>query len=424
MKLNRREFNSLLLAGTSVAVTPAPLMGQTKSKVVVIGGGAGGATAARYLATGGNGEVDVTLIENSDTYTTCFYSNLYLGGFRTFESITHSYESLKFGYGVNIVKGYALEVDRERKEVKMQDGKNVPYDRLVVAPGIDLIYDSVPGYSEEAAQIAPHAWQAGAQTQLLRDQMDALEDGDNIVIVPPPNPYRCPPGPYERASMMAHLIKEKGFKNSVVSILDVKPKFSKQGLFSEGWQRHYPDIIEWLPPEVHGGIINVDAEAGVVETDLDTFEAAVINIIPAMKAGAIAGNSGLTDDSGYCPVDGASMRSTIDENVFVIGDASIAGAMPKSGFSANSQAKIAVMNILGELTGSEVTAAKFANVCWSLISTDNAVKVGAFYSATADGEIVADSNFISEAGEDDELRTNTYKESIGWYDSITVDMFG
>jgi len=367
MKLSRRHFNSLLVAGTSVAVTPTPLLGQAKSKVVVIGGGAGGATAARYLAVGGKDEVDVTLIENSDTYTTCFYSNLYLGGFRTFESITHSYAGLKSSFGVNVIKGYATEIDRDRKEVKMQDGTSVPYDRVVVAPGIDFIYDSVPGYSEEAAELAPHAWQAGAQTQLLKNKMDALEDGQNIVIVPPPNPYRCPPGPYERASMMAHMIKEKGFKNSLVSILDVKPKFSKQGLFSEGWQQHYPDIIEWLSPDVHGGIVNVDAKAGVVETDLDNFGAAVINVIPAMKAGAVAGNSGLSDESGYCPVDGASMRSRIDENVFVIGDASIAGAMPKSGFSANSQAKIAVMNVLGDLTGSEVTPAQFANVCWSLI---------------------------------------------------------
>ena len=424
MKINRRHFNSLLLAGTSVAIAPVPLTGQAKPKVVIIGGGAGGATAARYLATGGKGEVDVTLIENSDSYTTCFYSNLYLGGFRSFDSITHSYAALKSDYGVNVVKGYAMEVDRDRNEVKMQDGTTVPYDRVVVAPGIDFIYDSVPGYSEESAESAPHAWQAGAQTQLLKSKMDALEDGQNIVIVPPPNPYRCPPGPYERASMMAHMIKKKGFKNSIVSILDVKPKFSKQGLFSEGWQQHYPDIIEWLSPDIHGGIINVDAEAGVVETDLDNFEAAVLNIIPAMKAGAIAGNSGLSDESGYCPVDGASMRSSIDENVFVIGDACIAGAMPKSGFSANSQAKIAVMNILGDLTGSEVTDAKFANVCWSLISTDNAVKVGAFYSANANGEIVADSKFISASGEDDELRATTYKESIGWYGSITADMFG
>ena len=294
----------------------------------------------------------------------------------------------------------------------------------MVAPGIDLIYDSVPGYSREAAEIAPHAWQAGPQTQLLKNRLDALEDGQQIIMIPPPNPYRCPPGPYERASMMAHVIKAKGFKDSRISILDVKPKFSKQGLFTEGWSRKYPDIIEWIPPEIHGGILEVDAGAGIVETDIDTFEGALINVIPAMRAGAIAVNSGLTDDSGFCPVDGNSMRSTFDNKVYVTGDACIAGAMPKSGFSANSQAKVAVMNILGDLLGTKVTAASFANVCWSLISTNNGVKVGAQYSANARGEIVADSTFISQLGEDDTIRQTTYQESIGWYDSIITDMLG
>lgn len=423
MKLNRRQFSKLVVAG-SASFASIPVIGQAKPKVVVIGGGAGGATAARYIAKDSKGEIDVTLIENSDTYTTCFYSNLYLGGFRTFDSITHSYKSLESDFGVNVVKGYATEIDRDGKAVKLQDGSSIAYDRVVVAPGIDLKYDTVPGYSEEAAQIAPHAWQAGKQTQLLKEKLDALTDGENIVMVAPPNPYRCPPGPYERVSMMAHLIKSKGFKNSRVTVLDVKPKFSKQGLFTEGWEEHYPDIVEWIAPDMHGGIVNVDAAAGTVETDLDTFEGAVLNIIPAMQAGAIAGNSGLTDDSGYCPIDGASMRSKVDDNIFVIGDASIAGAMPKSGFSANSQAKVASMNIRGDLLDSKVFPAKYANTCWSLISTDNGVKVGAQYSADENGEIVADSKFISAAGEDAELRKTTYLESIGWYDSITADMMG
>jgi len=424
MKLSRRNFNTMLLAGTAATLAPIPLIGQAKPRVVVIGGGAGGATAARYIAKDSKGEIDVTLIEASDTYTTCFYSNLYLGGFRSFESITHSYGKLASDFGVNVVKGYATEIDRDAKSVKLQDGTALPYDRVVVAPGIDLIYDSVPGYSEAAAEMAPHAWKAGPQSQILKSKLDALEDGQNVVMVAPPNPYRCPPGPYERVSMMAHMIKSKGFKNSRITILDVKPKFSKQGLFTEGWEEHYSDIVEWLPPEIHGGITNVDAAAGSVETDLDTFDAAVMNVIPAMQAGMIAGNSGLTNDSGFCPVDGGSMRSSVDENVFVIGDACIAGAMPKSGFSANSQAKIAAMNVRGDLTGSKVFPAKFANTCWSLISTDNGVKVGAQYSSNDMGEIVADSKFISQTGEDAALRKTTYEESIGWYDSITADMFG
>ncbi|MBX2839123.1 MAG: NAD(P)/FAD-dependent oxidoreductase [Gammaproteobacteria bacterium] len=422
-KLTRRQFNTYLGAGATALAVPFGVKAQAKPKVVVIGGGAAGATAARYIAKDAGDAVDVTLISAQDSYTTCFFSNLYLGDFRSFDSITHSYGKLSSDYGVNVMIGFASGVDRTAKSVKMADGSSVAYDRLVVAPGIDLIYDSVPGYSEEAAEIAPHAWQAGAQTQLLKSKLDGLKNGDNIVMVPPPNPYRCPPGPYERVSMMAHILKSRGMTDSKILVVDPKPKFSKQGLFQEGWEKHYSGMIEWFSPEVHGGITSVDANAGTVETDLDTFEGALLNVIPAQRAGNIASEAGLTDDSGFCPIMAESMRSTVDENVFVIGDASIAGAMPKSGFSANSQAKIAAMNIRADLTGSKAFPAKYSNTCWSLIGTDDGVKVGAAYAAI-DGKIASTSKFISATGEDAELRKTTYEESIGWYDGITTDIFG
>ena len=253
-KLTRREFNLALGASAAALAVPFTVKGQAKPRVVVIGGGAGGATAARYAAKNSKGAVDVTLIEDSSTYTTCFFSNLYLGDVRSFDSITHSYDKLASEYGVNVVNGYAMEIDRGAKSVKLKDGSSVEYDRLVVAPGIDLIYDSVPGYSETAAKIAPHAWQAGPQTQLLKEKMNALQNGDNIVMVAPPNPYRCPPGPYERASMMAHYFKTKGMTDSTITIIDPKPKFSKQGLFTAGWEKHYAGVIEWIGPDIHGGI--------------------------------------------------------------------------------------------------------------------------------------------------------------------------
>jgi len=224
--------------------------------------------------------------------------------------------------------------------------------------------------------------------------------------------------------MMAHLLSSKGFENSRIFILDPKEKFSKQSLFSEGWEKHYPGMIEWFSPDVHGGILGVDAQAGTVETDLDTFEGALLNIIPAQKAGAIATTSGLTDESGFCPVDAQSMRSEIDENIFVIGDASIAGDMPKSGFSANSQAKVAAMTIRSELLSSKLYPASYANVCWSLISLADGVKVGAHYAPGDDGRISSTSTFISQPGETAEVRKATYQESVGWYASITKDMFG
>ena len=418
--INRRKFGLLACAGIAAIANPYTTSAQSKPRVVIIGGGAGGASAARSLAQ--DKALDVTLVSASDTYTSCFFSNLYLGGFRDFNSITHSYDNLAAD-GVTVVTGFASGVDRNSKTVSLQDGSSLTYDRLIVAPGISFNYDSVPGYTESDAETAPHAWQAGTQTQLLKAKLDAMQDGDSIVMVPPPNPYRCPPGPYERASMMAHVIKSRGFKNSQIIILDPKPKFSKQALFQEGWEKHYPGMIEWYGPDVHGGIVNVDAKAGIVETDLDEFSGAVLNIIPQQKAGSIAFAAGLTDDTGYCPIDATSMRSTIDDNIFVIGDASIAGAMPKSGFSANSQAKVAALAIRNDLTGLSIDAAVYSNTCWSLIAADDGVKVGASYEAI-DGKITSTSTFISKPGESSELRETTYLESLGWYSAISVDMFG
>lgn len=409
-------------AGVSALALPTYLRAQDRPRVVVIGGGAGGATAAKYIAKDSDGAIDVTLIEGSDSFTTCFFSNLYLGGFRDLASITHSYDDLVSAYGITKVTGMATAVDKAAKTVTMADGATVPYDRLVLSPGIDVIYDSVEGYSEDVAEIAPHAWKAGPQTELLKTKLDALSDGQNIVMVAPPNPYRCPPGPYERVSMMAHVLKAKGNAASKIFVLDPKQQFSKQGLFQEGWEKHYPGMVEWYGPDVHGGIKSVDVEAGTVETDFDTFQGALMNIIPAQKAGAIAEAAGVTDESGFCPIDAASMRSTMDEAIFVIGDASIAGEMPKSGFSANSQAKVAAMNVRADLTDAKAFPARYSNTCWSLIETDDGVKVGAQYQPK-DGKIASVESFVSQTGEDSALRKATYEESIGWYDGIVADMF-
>ncbi|MHA7776746.1 FCSD flavin-binding domain-containing protein [Roseibium sp. M-1] len=421
--LTRRHFGLLLGAGTTTLAMPFYARAQGKPRAVVIGGGAGGATAARYMAKDAGEDLNVTLIEANPLYTTCFFSNLYLGGYRDFESITHGYDKLASNYGISVVNGMADSVDRDAREVVMADGSRVPYDRLIVAPGIDLIYDSVPGYSEEAAEIMPHSWKAGPQTQLLKAKLDAIENGQQIVMVAPPNPYRCPPGPYERVSMMAHVLKQKGFTDAKIIVIDPKDKFSKQGLFQEGWEKHYPGMVEWYGPDVHGGIKSVNPATGEVETDLDTFKGALVNVIPAQKAGMIAAKAGLTNDGGFCPIDPKSMRSTADENIFVIGDASIAGDMPKSGFSANSQAKVAAMAVRGDLTGSKVFPAKYSNTCWSLIETNDGVKVGAQYAPT-DEKIASTSSFISQTGEDAALRQATYEESIGWYNGITADIFG
>lgn len=421
--LTRRGVGRLAGAAALGLVANKMPWAREQPKVVVVGGGAGGATAARYLAAESGGALEVTLIEAKSRYASCFFSNLYLGGFRTFESITHGYDGLSGMSGIRIVNDRADRIERDGRAVVLADGTAVPYDRLVLAPGIDIIHDSVPGYSQAAASTMPHAWTAGPQTRALKARLDALEDGQQIVIVAPPNSYRCPPGPYERASMMAHVLKSKGYAESSIVIIDPKPKFSKQALFQQGWATHYPGMIEWYGPDVHGGIAGVVPETGSVETDFDTFRGALVNVIPAQRAGRIASGSGLADDSGFCPVDAGSMRSTLDPNIFVIGDAAIAGDMPKSGFSANSQAKVAAMAVRGDLLGSPTYPARYFNTCWSLIGIDDGVKVGARYEAV-DNRIAAIESYVSQTGEDAATRKATYAESVDWYRAIVRDMFG
>jgi len=421
--LTRRRF--VALAGTSLAAAPlfAPrAVAQAKPQVVVIGGGPGGATVARYVKKDSSGAAEVILIEPQKTFTTCFFSNLYVGGLRDFNSITHSYDKVE-REGIKVVHEAAAAVDRDKREVVLAGGARLAYDRLVVAPGIDLKWDSVPGYSEAAAEAMPHAWKPGAQTQLLVRKLNALNDGDTIVMICPPNPYRCPPGPYERISMFAHVLKSKGHRQSKIVALDAKDTFSKQALFMEGWEKHYPGMIEWQDPKMHGGIKSVDPNSGEVTTDLATYKAALVNVIPAQMAGKIARDAGLADASGYCPIHPESMKSKMDDKIFVVGDACIPGDMPKSAFSANSQAKVAAMTIRGELAGSRTFPARYSNTCWSLIAPDDDVKVGGTYEP-GDGKLKAVTTFISQTDEAPEVRRQNYKESLDWYAAITADVFG
>jgi len=418
-KFSRRQFTGLFAATSGALAMPSLAFGAAP-RVVVVGGGAGGATAARYIAKDSKGAINVTLVEASKRYYTCFFSNLYLGGFRNYGSIGHNYYGLAVNQGVNVVHEWASSVDNAAKTLHLSSGGKIAYDKLVLSPGIALKYDSVPGYSPEAQSRMPHAWTSGTQVQLLRNQVMNMRKGGTFIMVPPPNPYRCPPGPYERVSMIAHLLKQSNPTAKII-ILDPKAKFSKQGLFMAGWEKHYSGMIEWLDPDTHGGIKNVNAETMEFETDLDTFKADAACVVPAQRAGSIAMAAGV-NDGDWCPIMPASMASKADPNIYVLGDASVASSMPKSGFSANSQAKVAANAIRGELTGSRVYEPRFANTCWSLIATNDGVKVGASYKAGSEKIDVVD-KFISQGDEDAALRKTTYEESIGWYNGITADMF-
>ncbi|MBU2993140.1 NAD(P)/FAD-dependent oxidoreductase [Octadecabacter sp. 1_MG-2023] len=422
MKFNRRAFigTAAATAGTLAAPTFARADGHGKPRVVVVGGGAGGATAARYIAKDSNGEIDVTLIEPTRAYYTCFFSNLYLGGFREIDSLGHSYGTLASA-GINVVHDWATGVDRDAKTVTTAGGYTIPYDRLILSPGIDFVDGAVAGWDVSAQNAMPHAYKAGSQTELLKSQIEAMPAGGTYAMVAPPNPFRCPPGPYERISMVAHLLKEIN-PTAKILIADPKENFSKQGLFEEGWSTHYAGMIERVGPDFGGADVEVDPAAMTLSIDGDVNNVDVCNVIPAMKAGKIADIAGITEGN-WAPVNAADLSSKMDENIHVLGDACAQGDMPKSGFSANSQAKVCANAVRGALTGSTVFPARFANTCWSLIDTNDGVKVGATYEATEE-KIAKVDGFISETGESADVRQATYEESVGWYDGITADMFG
>ena len=420
IRISRRRFHQAAAAGATVLAAPAVLRAQTAGRVVVIGGGAGGGTVAKYVKKDAP-DLDVTLIEANPQYTTCFYSNLYLGGLRDFDSITHGYDGMA-GHGVNVVNAMASGVDAAAKTVTLEDGSVVEYDKLVLAPGIDFRWEAIEGYDEAAAEMMPHAYKAGPQTQLLKDKVEGMAEGGTFVMVTPPNPYRCPPGPYERVCMIAKQFKEKN-PSAKIMILDPKEKHSKQALFQEAWDTHYEGMVEWVPGDFGGKVSAVDASTMTITTeDGETFEADAANIIPPQKAGMIAEAAGATDDTGWCPIDPHTMASTVVDDVHVVGDACIPGDMPKSGFSANSQAKVCAMAIRHELTGSDLFPARFRNTCWSTVAEADTMKVGANYEAT-DEKIAKTEGFISEVGESADLRLQTREEADAWYDSITSDIF-
>jgi NADPH-dependent 2,4-dienoyl-CoA reductase/sulfur reductase-like enzyme len=420
MKLNRRTF---IAASSASLAMSAPMLGaQGKPRVVVIGGGAGGATAARYIAKDSEGAIDVTLIEPTRTYFTCFFSNLYLGGFQEYDDLGHGYGTLAVDYGINVVHDWVVGIDRDARTVSLAGGGTLPYDRLIVSPGIDFVEGSVPGWDLSVQDTMPHAYKGGTQAQLLKAQILAMPEGGTFAMVAPPNPYRCPPGPYERISMVASTLTQVN-PTAKILILDPKEKYSKQALFEEGWQAHYGGMIDRLGPDFGGDKVEVRPETMEVVVDGSVEKVDVCNVIPAQQAGRICATAGLTNEAGWAPVVPASMQSRADENIYVLGDSSEQGDMPKSGYSANSQAKVAAMAVRGALTGSRVFPAKYSNTCWSLIATEDGVKVGAAYEPTEE-KIASVSSFISDTGEDPALRKATYEESLGWYDGITSDMFG
>jgi sulfide dehydrogenase [flavocytochrome c] flavoprotein subunit len=425
-KLTRRDF--IKLSGAGAAAAALGTLGysaQTRAangpRVVVVGGGFGGATCAKYLKRADR-NIQVTLVEPNTQFITCPFSNYVIAGTQTIESITHTYTALRTKHGVNVVHDTVTAIDAAGKKVKLKSGKTLPYDRLVVSPGIDFKWKAIEGYSEPAAAIMPHAWKAGAQTTLLRQKLVAMKDGGLVVMVAPPNPFRCPPGPYERASMIAHYLKQHKPKSKIL-ILDPKDDFSKKGLFMGGWEKLYPGLIEWVPGSKGGAVKSVNTKTMVVDAALEKYKAAVVNVIPPQTAGAIAIKAGLANETGFCPVDPKTFESKLHPGIHVIGDASIAGALPKSGFAANSEAKITASAIAAIFRGESVADASYVNTCYSLLAPNYGISVAGVYRVTDKG-IVQIEGGVSPKDATDGFREDEAKYARGWYASITADTWG
>jgi sulfide dehydrogenase [flavocytochrome c] flavoprotein subunit len=422
--LKRRSFNKIVLGGlatTTGLFANTKTTSSAKARIVVVGGGFGGATCAKYLKKF-NPNLEVILIEANTTYHTCPFSNMVLAGERKMSDIAHGYGTLRKKYGINVYHTMAYKVDATTKNVVLMDGTKISYDKVVVSPGMDFKYD-MEGYNAGDEKIVPHAYKAGPQTELLRQQLVDMPNGGTFAMVTPENPFRCPPGPYERASLIAYYLKKHKPKSKLL-ILDPKNKFSKMGLFTEGWNEHYSDIIEWRSAEDGGTVSQIDVKNKKVKADGEWIKADVLNFIPNQKANKIAFASGLTKGD-WCPISQINFESRIHKDVHVIGDSSVATSMPKSGFSANSQAKVVAFQIVSELKGERLITPKYANTCYSLITPTHGISVAKVYKAN-DKKVakVKGSGGVSpmDAGADFRAMEATYTQ--GWYDSITYDMFG
>lgn len=424
MSFNRRSVLTGALAGAASLSLPSIVRAQGgAAHVVVVGGGFGGATAARYLKARAP-QVRVTLIEPAPIFYTCPFSNLYLAGLRTWDSIGHSYDGLCKA-GVEVIQARADHVDTAKQRVLLSNGQALSYDKLVLSPGIDMRWGAIEGYDEAASLLAPHAWKAGPQTLLLKKQLDAMPDGGTFVMSIPANPFRCPPGPYERAAMVAHYLKQHKPKSKIL-LLDSKDSFSKQGLFLQGYKALYGDMIEWVKQSDDGQVVRVDAKNLEVETAFGTkHKASVLNVIPPQKAGVIAERAGVVDASGWVPIKPESFESAQVKNVYVLGDATQAAPMPKSGFAANTQGKVAAAVIAAELTGKPLPQAAFANTCYSLIGTDYGISVAGVYRADGSKLIeVPGSGGVSPANADAAYRKAEADYGAAWYKAISTDIWG
>ncbi|MEM6999316.1 MAG: NAD(P)/FAD-dependent oxidoreductase [Pseudomonadota bacterium] len=422
----RWMLKSLAATGLFPWISP-PLQARTikRVKIVVIGGGFGGATAARF-AKRLLPQAHVTLVEPQPSYVACPFSNLVIAGLRPISAQTFGYAALR-REGIEVIPSRARDVDPAARKVTLAEHagtqQKIHYDKLIVAAGIDFRWQAIPGYNESATPVMPHAWRAGEQTLALRQQLQAMPENGLAVIAIPAAPFRCPPGPYERASLVASFLKQHKPKAKLL-LLDSNEQFSKQGLFLQAWQTHYGNLIEWRSPAEDGLLRTVDPARMTLNTDFESIQADVANVIPPQQAARICTRAGLTDASGWCPVQPLDFSSSQVPDIHVLGDATIAAPMPKSAFSANAQAKLAALQIARNLLDEPLLPTTLANTCYSFTTPNTAISVSGVY--TNDEQKLAS---ISGAGGTspmdaaEEFQRRESNQARAWFQAITTEAF-
>lgn len=426
IKLGTGAMLSTVGMGALTACSSTPSIRRKKSnqpRAVVVGGGTGGISVAQAIKKT-DPSIEVIMIERNAKYTTCYGSNWTFNDLVTMDDITFDYKKMSKKHNITVLKGEVTNVDAEKKQVRLEDGSAIEYDRLVVSPGVSFRWDLIEGLDETTTSIIPHAWKAGKQTEILRKQIQAMPDGGTFVMSAPPNPFRCPPGPYERASLIADYFKKHKPKAKII-ILDAKNTHSKQAKFQQGWSKHYGfgtdnSMIEWVSEFDGGAVKSIDAKKKIVTTvEGEKIKADVINYIPTQKANVTADKLGLVDQSFWCTIDPETFESKMIENIHVLGDASTTG-MAKSAFAANSQSKVCGAAVANLLTGKEVNQTPgLFNQCFSLITPTHGISVlDAFMvnnhvvERTGGGIFPKDGKYAREA---DSARM--------WYDNITGELF-
>ncbi len=418
---SRRNFLGALGAGALLSGAPMIARAATKGRVVIVGGGFGGAIAARYIKMADPG-IEVTLIERNRQYVSCPFSNKVVAGIMELDALTFNLDA-HAARGTRVVYDDVVAIDPVKRSVATAGGKQFAYDRLILSPGIEFDYPAVKGAGAGIETAMPHAWKAGEQTLLLRKQVQAMKDGGVFVVTVPKRPYRCPPGPYERASLVAHYFKQHKPKSKVM-ILDDGDAMPKQDLFLESWDKRYRGMIEWVTGSNGGKVERVDiAKRMIATTDAD-FPADVISFVPPQKAGAIAQKAGLTDAGGWCPVDPVTLESKIHKHIHVIGDAALTDGVPKSAHIAGSMGRTAARVVVALLQGKSPPPPQYVNTCYTLVAPDYGFSIAGLYEPRA-GTIstVKDSVTLSPTGAPEYVRRTEAEFAHGWMKNIAAEAF-